>query len=81
MSLPFTRKETNYIKNLVEQEKIRLISDVSTMESRAGHTDNQKELLKKIVCKNYFDVESHIKKAKEAIQTLRGIESQLYSDY
>ena len=78
MSLPFTRKETDYIKNLIEQEKLRLIEDVSLMESRANHTPRQKELLKKLVCKNYFDVESHIRKSKEAVKILRGIESQLY---
>lgn len=78
MNLPFTRKETEYLRNLVEQEKIRLIEDVYQMKARAGFSDNQKEILKKVVSKNYFDTDSHIKKAQESIDLLMGIEDQLY---
>lgn len=78
MSLPFTRKEVTYLRDLVEQEKIRLLEDVSAMENRASHTEAQKKIIEKAVSKNFFKVESHIKKAKESVETLKDIERQLY---
>ena len=80
MNLPFTRKEVEYLRNLVEQEKIRLLEDISSMEARASHTENQKMLLKKIVSKNFFKVESHIGKMRGAISTLKRIETVLYPE-
>lgn len=76
--LPFTRKEVSYLRGLVEQEKIRLLEDLSSVKRRELHTENQKELLKKIVSKNYFDTDKHIKKLEEAIETINKIETVLY---
>lgn len=82
LSNPFTMKETQYLRDLVEQEKIRLLTDISAIESRSTFSQEQKESLEKRVSVGFFDTENHVKKLKEAITTIEKIETVLYpSDY
>lgn len=78
MNLPFTRKETDYLRSLVEQEKLRLIEDISAIESRENMPEKHKEIMRKVSGVNYFKTKTHLAKMRQAVKEIKGIESQLY---
>lgn len=78
--LPFTRSEIDYLRHLVEQEKIRIIDDISSVRRRENFTDVQKEILTRTHGKNFFRTANHIKKLEMAVKTLKGIENYLYPE-